>query len=105
MKFVNLRNRDVVIEKESGRLRLIAQEHNYFSLEKKRESLNEMDGVPVTAVTYKTFGSLPKPQKGTVYIVPRIVASRNPSRRDLFIPDGVVNRSEDQLVCKSISLY
>ena len=105
MKFVNLNNKDVVVKKESGSIRFIAQEHSYFKIEKKIEKLNEMEGVPVTSVTYRTLGKLPKRKVGTIYIVPRVVASRNPGRDDLFIPDGITDRSNGEIVCRSISLY
>lgn len=105
MKIVNLSAKDVVICKEKGRVRFPAQDHQYFSVEKKIEKLNEMNGIPVTDVTYRTLGKLPKPKVGTVYIVPRVVAGRNPSRKDLFIVDGVIERNDDELFCKSLSLY
>ena len=105
MKFINLSGKDVVVMKESGSVRFPAQDHKYFSIEKRVEKLNEMDGIPVTDVRYRTIGKLPKPKVGTIYIVPRVAASRNPSRKDLFIPDGIVSRNDKEIVCRSISLY
>lgn len=105
MKFINLSGKDVVVRKNHGSIRLTAQSHDYFSVEKRIERLNEMDGVPVTSIRYRTNGKLPRPKVGTIYIVPRVVASRNPSRRDLFIPDGVIEKDENQIVCKALALY
>ena len=105
MKFVNLHRKDVVIKSDSGSVRVIARGHDYFNVEEDREELTSMDGVPVTDVVYKTRGKLPPRELGTVYIVPRVVAGRNPGRDDLFIPDMITDRSNGEIVCKSISSY
>lgn len=58
--------------------------------EQTRESLGDINGIPVCKTIYGRVEGLPSPQENTIYIVPVLTAQAASGRDDLFIVDDLV---------------
>ena len=62
-----------------------------------------IDGIPVTETSFGEVENLPEEVEGTVYIVSSLVASRVPSRKDVFIPNESVRDDKGRIIgCRSL---
>ena len=61
-----------------------------------REVIGSIDGIPLFDTVFGIIKGLPKPKKGTWYIVSRVVAEAS-KRNDLIIPDDTI-RDKDGII-------
>ena len=63
-------------------------------------SINE---IPVTQTLYGEVEGLPDPEEGTAFIVSQLVASRVPTRYDVYIPNEAIRDEAGRIIgCRSL---
>ena len=96
MNIINLTPHAIVIEKSDGTQMTIdatkpparIQQHNVLS--------HDVQGIPVSTVTYGVVENLPEPQPDTVYIVSSLVAQQCQHRDDVLVPDTGASAVRDE---------
>ena len=69
------------------------------------EVVDTINGISVTKQTFGSVTGLPESQRGTYYVVSRLVAAACPERKDLFIPGPLVRNDKGQPIgCKGLSV-
>lgn len=72
--------------------------------EQTRESIGDINGIPVRKTIYGRVEGLPSPQENTIYIVPVLTAYAASGRDDLFIVDDLVHDPSGQILgCKALA--
>lgn len=72
--------------------------------EQTRESLGDINGIPVCKTSYGKVEGLPAPQENTIYIVSVLTAQVASGRDDLYIVDDLVHDPSGQILgCKALA--
>lgn len=106
MKFMNLTPHAVSIEQEDGAICQIPASGELARCSQSTEKVTVIDGIAVTRVTLGEVQGLPAPQKGTVYIVSRIIAEAVKGKRDdVLIPGPAIRDDEGRIIgAKGLSM-
>lgn len=68
------------------------------------EQIGQINNIPISSTCFGEVIGLPKEQKGTYYIVSRLVKQACPSRQDLLVPNELVRNDKGQIIgCKSLA--
>ena len=68
-------------------------------------TVGEVNGIPLTRVSFGAVVDLPPPVEGTIYIVSALVRSAVPNRLDVASPGELVRDSAGAVLgCKSLIL-
>lgn len=72
--------------------------------EQSRESMGDINGIPVSKTGYGKVEGLPKPAENTIYIVSVLTAQAAKERNDLYIVDDIVRDTSGQILgCKALA--
>jgi hypothetical protein len=104
--FVNLTPHDVNIVDNDGNVILIVPACDKpLRLIEKRDSVGDINGIPLSRVSYEIDSATPLPNADTdtFYIVSRIVAEMF-KRNDFIVPDQTVRNDKGQIIgCKGFA--
>ena len=67
--------------------------------------VGDVNGIPLTSTSFGEVEGLPKPTRGTLFIVSRLIMSACPTRIDLLVPNDMVRDDKGQIIgCKSFAV-
>ena len=95
INFLNEENNPVLTVKPSGQV---------ARCQVNRETIKEINGIPVNKTCFGKVENLPEPKKGTIYIVSALTAQAVPEREDVFITDDAVRDEQGRIIgCRAIA--
>lgn len=102
MNIINLTPHAIIFVGENGNITIPAS-GAIARVTARTVVVGEIDGIPVTSTEFGEVEGLPEPVSGTVYIVSSLVASRVPTREDVFIPNESVRDENGRIIgCRSL---
>lgn len=70
----------------------------------ERETIGDINGIPVSRTSYGTVEGLPDPVPNTIYIVSVLTAQAAPNRTDLYIVDDIVRDNAGRILgCRALA--
>lgn len=103
MKIVNLTPHDINIITEGGIITFPAS-GSIARVATMRETVREINGVPVNRTVFGEVVGLPAPEDDTMYIVSLATAKAAPERDDLLITDEAVRDDSGRVIgCKAFA--
>ncbi len=87
MKIVNLTPHALHLYNEAGeKVATIPPSGTVARVSVERRRVGEIDGIPVYTARYGRIEGLPRPRRGTIYVVSGMVKAAVPGRGDVYQP-------------------
>lgn len=101
--FVNLTPHDIAIITESGNS-VFPATGKVARVKVESKEVGRVAGIPVMKNFYSDVEGLPDPEKGTYYLVSKIVADAVPDRDDVLIPNDSVRDENGRIIgCRNFA--
>lgn len=104
MKIVNLTPHELNIHTNDGTV-LSIESTGSARCDEKRETVDNIDNIPISAVVYGAVEGLPEPVEGVGYVVSLLVAQTT-RRPDVFSPGELVQDDKGRTIgCRGLTAY
>jgi hypothetical protein len=104
MHFVNCTPHPINIYRKDGTVLNLPKGEIVPRLTMKEECINVIDGVEIFETTYGNMKDLPVPERGTYFIVSRMVLDAKKDRLDFVAPGPAIRDDKGNIIgCKGLS--
>lgn len=103
MEIINLTPHEINVFTEAGTITFPAS-GNVARVSTKRETVQQIDGIPVNHTTFGEVVGLPEQKEGTFYIV-SLATAKAVNRSDLLVTDEAVRDDDGKIIgCKAFAV-
>ena len=101
---INLTPHDVIVVDDNGNtVKVFPKSKSPARCSVNREVIGDVDGYPLYKSVFGAVENLPAPERGTYYVVSRLVAEAT-ERDDLLVPDDTVRDEAGHIIgCRGFS--
>jgi hypothetical protein len=97
MKVINLTPHDLNLYKEGELVETIPSQ-GFARARQINTHIGNINGYPLSKVTYGETENMPAPQKGVIYVVSSITAQASIDRDDVVTPTGMVRDENGRII-------